>query len=305
MFVDPVRARLSLSADIDQDVFAASVAFDLMLKPQLNQKITNITLHAVGLSFDHRNVSLYGYAQATPSKSRHSAASSNHLTNYLSHDIASTHSLLSHNVPKDDPPLPALHPTQVIFNPHSETVTLVFPIPLRHQDPSTPLTLHITFTGPIGYKSMRGFFKSPIPSSVLPPNKPKFIAATHFEPLSARRAFPCFDEPHFRLFWTLVVAVPKLKKKDLLPIIVVSNRDVESVTEDPRVKGWNVWRFQEGEERMPSYLVAWGIGQVEAVEETALVGTTKKGIKVRGFVYEGVEKDNVRYVYIYWMLPDN
>ncbi|KAI9328710.1 hypothetical protein BDR26DRAFT_873652 [Obelidium mucronatum] len=210
--------------------------------------------------------------------------------------ISTQHHLLHHSDSSnlDDPPIPPLSPTRVLFDPISETVTIVFPHPIRQLDPTVPLTLHITYTGTIGYQTMHGFYKSPIPS-IKPPQKPKFIAATHFEPLNARRAFPCFDEPHFKLFWSIVVAVPK-------SFTVVSNMPVQEVTGSPLVKNWNIWRFYPGNlVAMPSYLVAWGIGEVDYVEETALVGkapqgnSNKKGIKVRGFVYEGVPLDNVRF----------
>ena len=31
---------------------------------------------------------------------------------------------------------------------------------------------------------------------------------THFEPMAARQAFPCFDEPGFKVPWQLTLRVP-------------------------------------------------------------------------------------------------
>lgn len=36
----------------------------------------------------------------------------------------------------------------------------------------------------------------------------RWIASTQFESTGARKAFPCFDEPHFRTKFTLDVMVP-------------------------------------------------------------------------------------------------
>ncbi|KAJ3059974.1 hypothetical protein HDU98_004023, partial [Podochytrium sp. JEL0797] len=116
-------------------------------------------------------------------------------------------------------------PLSITANPDTETVTILFPHALHPLSNSAPLILQITYTAPIGYKTMRGFFKSPIASpSIHPPKSPKFIAATHFEPLNARRAFPCFDEPQIKTLWTVAVAAKK-------GFTVVSNRAVEEVVD--------------------------------------------------------------------------
>ena len=36
-----------------------------------------------------------------------------------------------------------------------------------------------------------------------------WYAMTHFEPTSARRAFPCFDEPSYKVPWQLTLRVPR------------------------------------------------------------------------------------------------
>lgn len=46
---------------------------------------------------------------------------------------------------------------------------------------------------------------------------------THFEPIAARRVFPCFDEPNFKVPWQLTINAPA---EDM----VVSNTGVESDT---------------------------------------------------------------------------
>ena len=73
---------------------------------------------------------------------------------------------------------------------------------------------------------------------------------THFEPLAARRVFPCFDEPAFKSPWQLTLRVKKGDK-------AVSNTPILSETEEK--DGFFAVRFAETKP-LPSYLVAFAVG---------------------------------------------
>jgi len=79
---------------------------------------------------------------------------------------------------------------------------------------------------------------------------------TQFEALSARRAFPCFDEPQFKTPWSITLRVPR-------EAVAISNTLVES--EAPDGDGYKRVRF--GTTRpLPTYLVAFAVGPWETIE---------------------------------------
>jgi alanyl aminopeptidase len=84
-------------------------------------------------------------------------------------------------------------------------------------------------------------------------------AFTQFEAADARGAFPCFDEPGFKIPWQLTVEVPKAH-------LAVSNTPVESDTaEGDRHRV--VFRRTEP---LPSYLIALATGPLETVDVAGL-----------------------------------
>jgi alanyl aminopeptidase len=83
-----------------------------------------------------------------------------------------------------------------------------------------------------------------------------WYAMTQFEAVSARRAFPCFDEPGFKTPWQLTLQVPQ-------DLIAVSNTQIESET--PGTDGLKTVRFAETRP-LPSYLVAFAVGPWEFVD---------------------------------------
>jgi alanyl aminopeptidase len=84
-------------------------------------------------------------------------------------------------------------------------------------------------------------------------------AFTQFEAADARGAFPCFDEPGFKIPWQLTVKVPEAH-------IAVSNTPVETqVTED----GWTTYVFRRTKP-LPSYLIALATGPLDTVEMPGL-----------------------------------
>lgn len=85
-----------------------------------------------------------------------------------------------------------------------------------------------------------------------------WYAFTQFEPTDARRAFPCFDEPSFKVPFDVSVTVPR-------PMIVVANAP-EAGREDV---GSSSTRFRFARtEPLPTYLVALAAGELEIKEAT-------------------------------------
>jgi len=77
-----------------------------------------------------------------------------------------------------------------------------------------------------------------------------WYAMTQFESISARRAFPCFDEPGHKTPWQLTLRVPR-------GLVALSNTRV--LSETPGDDGLTTVRFAETRP-LPSYLVAFAVG---------------------------------------------
>ena len=96
-----------------------------------------------------------------------------------------------------------------------------------------------------------------------------WYAMTHFEPTSARRAFPCFDEPSFKVPWQLTLRVPR-------DTVAFSN--TFGVDEPDDEAGMKRVRFRETRP-LPSYLVAFAVGPWETVN-LRRVGTRPTPMRV-------------------------
>jgi cytosol alanyl aminopeptidase len=81
-------------------------------------------------------------------------------------------------------------------------------------------------------------------------------AYTHFEPLDARRAFPCFDEPGFKVPWQVTMHVKKEH-------VALSNTPVLSETDEPN--GMKAVIFATTRP-LPSYLISMAAGPFELAD---------------------------------------
>jgi alanyl aminopeptidase len=77
---------------------------------------------------------------------------------------------------------------------------------------------------------------------------------TQFEADDAREAFPCFDEPSFKISWQLAIEVPEEH-------LAVTNTFAESETVE---NGWRKYLFKRTKP-LPSYLIAIAAGRLETV----------------------------------------
>lgn len=78
---------------------------------------------------------------------------------------------------------------------------------------------------------------------------------TQFEQIDARAAFPCFDEPSYKVPWQLTLKVPKQDSAISNTPIVDQQSDTDSTT----------YTFKQTKP-LPSYLVAFGVGPFDYVD---------------------------------------
>jgi len=127
-------------------------------------------------------------------------------------------------------------------------------------------TLRVVYQGEIGRKDQQGIFQMK--------DGDRWYVYSQFEAIWARRAFPCFDEPSYKVPWQVTLRV----KKDQ---VALSNAPV--VSETASGDGMKVVKFGETKP-LPSYLVAIAVGDLEFVD----AGTTgKKNTRVRIVVPRG------------------
>lgn len=132
--------------------------------------------------------------------------------------------------------------------------------------PPGPCTVAIAFSGKLS-EAMRGFYRS---GYTRPDGTKGVLATTQFESTSARRAFPCFDEPALKAVFEVTLDVaPGLSALSNMPVVETSGRRV---------------RFAPSPV-MPTYLLAFIVGELEMIE-----GKTKDGVPVRVYSTPGRSK---------------
>ncbi len=109
---------------------------------------------------------------------------------------------------------------------------------------------------------------------------------TQFEPLGAREAFPSFDEPKFKVPFTLSITAPSDQ-------VVYANTPKTSVADSN--DGWTKHSFAQTRP-LPSYLVAFGVGPYDVVDfgEIPPNSVRKTSLKLRGLTAKG-DGENVKY----------
>lgn len=132
------------------------------------------------------------------------------------------------------------------------------------RDVSGKGALHIAYQGKISRTSSAGIFQ-------LKEDRDWYVYS-QFEPTDARRAFPCFDEPGFKVPWQITLHVPK-------DDMALSNTPVQSESKEPN--GMKAVRFKTSPP-LPSYLVALAVGRFDAVDAGHVGATPLRVIVPRG-----------------------
>jgi len=108
--------------------------------------------------------------------------------------------------------------------------------------------LHVKYAGAVSTRDSRGLFRQQ--------ESDDWYLISQFESHYARLAFPCFDEPSFKVPWQVTLEVRK-GDQAFSNTPVASERDGED--------GFKVVTFRETKP-LPSYLVAIGVGPFEVVD---------------------------------------
>ncbi len=144
------------------------------------------------------------------------------------------------------------------LDPKAERLLLAVPKPVKGK-----ATIAISYTGVISEK-MRGFYRSRYTRA---DGRQAWLGTTQFEATSARRAFPCFDEPALKATYEVTIRVPE--GRTAVSNMPVARRDGDLVTFAPTPV-------------MSTYLLYWGVGEFEHLE-----GRTKDGVPVRVYTPPG------------------
>ena len=125
-------------------------------------------------------------------------------------------------------------------------------------------TLHLVFEGRVSRNSSAGLFQLK--------DGDQWYVYSQFEPTDARRAFPSFDEPSFKVPWQMTLHV---RQGDM----ALSNTPM--ISEAPEGGGMKVVRFAETKP-LPSYLIALAVGPFDAVSAGKVGKTPLRIITPKG-----------------------
>lgn len=140
---------------------------------------------------------------------------------------------------------------------------------LRVDPPLAPgkASLHIEYRGELSDRDTAGAFRQQEAGD--------WYVYTQLESMFARRVFPCFDEPGYKVPWQISLVVPAAQ-------LAVSN--TPAISEDALPDGMKRVRFAQTRP-LPSYLIAFGVGPFDIVD----AGTAgRKATRVRIIVPKGM-----------------
>jgi alanyl aminopeptidase len=135
-----------------------------------------------------------------------------------------------------------------------------------------PQTIKLTFAFSAAYnQTLQGFYKVVFAGNA--------YAMTQMEPISARLAFPCFDEPGFKAPLTLALTMPDADKG-------IAN--AAKTGDRPAGKGWKTITFAKTQP-LPTYLYAWMVGPWDIVQGPTIPPTKWRStpVPVRGIATQG------------------
>ncbi|KAI6679923.1 hypothetical protein NL676_033804 [Syzygium grande] len=278
-FASPKRYDIRLKPDLTTCKFAGSVAIDLNVVSKTKFIVLNaadLSIQKETVSFTRKASSFYSWLVPGRTGPVLGSAPSSSSANLSLSPLAVLNCLwkwwqrlwtwfLSLPTLGEQLGTNVFEPCKVDLVDEDEILVLEFPETL----PIGIGVLAIDFDGILNDK-MKGFYRSTYEHN----GEKKNMAVTQFEPVDARRCFPCWDEPACKATFKITLDVPS-------DLVALSNMPIV----DEKVEGHVKTVFYQESPIMSTYLVAVVIGLFDYVEDH-----TSDGVKVR--VYCQVGKQN-------------
>jgi alanyl aminopeptidase len=132
------------------------------------------------------------------------------------------------------------------------------------------ITLKLAYTAPYN-QTLQGYYKVMFAGNA--------YLQTQMEPISARLALPCFDEPGFKAPLTLALTIPDADK---------AAANAPETGSKPAGRGWKTLTFAPTKP-LPTYLYAWLVGPWDIVDGPTIPPDRWRGtpVPVRGIATKG------------------
>ena len=141
--------------------------------------------------------------------------------------------------------------------------------------PNGALALKFAETLPVGAARLHFVWSAPLPETPFGlyrvRDRGRWYAFTQFEPLEARKAFPCFDQPEFKTPFETTLRVPSGQQ-------ALSNGPV---ARHESGDDYEVFAFAETRV-LPTYLVAFAVGEFDVVGPADAPGPPTRIVSTRG-----------------------
>ncbi|GAA5919724.1 hypothetical protein JCM1841_000771 [Sporobolomyces salmonicolor] len=196
---------------------------------------------------------------------------------------------------------------EAVYDEEHELTTLT----LDKEAPVGEAVLALRWEGRLDDGKMQGYYRIPCAKAEGEEGAPEYYAVTQMQPVSARKAFPCFDHPAKKATFSISLISPaglvslsnmpeasrKASSGDFDPTEVATvdflvgkegKLDEATSATDCTTKEWELIEFQTTP-KMSTYLTAWAVGRFDSISSSYISPLSKDSVPLRMFASESYQ----------------